>query len=311
MEDNPAEFAHLGARALAFDLAVLRTFVLGVDLGTFAMAARATYRSASAVSAQIRNLEHSLGVALTRKAGRGLALTPAGEILVAYARRMLELNDQALRDLEEASGQNGIGLGIIGDLTQAMLPIALRDLRSRRPGTDIEVRIGRHGELMRELEHGRIQLFLGWEDSGALTPSQLLSTHPLKWIGSKDAPGAAGDSHERLALVFLSGRCPLRTQGTRALTAAGRSWSVACTSSSLDGVWAAVREGLGITVGSQLGLPPDLVALDGLPELPSIGVAMHWGPGAAENLARELAVNLAAAPVAAAGRPMRPLSKAR
>jgi DNA-binding transcriptional LysR family regulator len=72
-------------RTRTFDLAVLRTLVLGSDLGSFARAAQATFRSPSAVSAQIKNLERDLGIALTRKSGRGVALTPAGHILMGYA----------------------------------------------------------------------------------------------------------------------------------------------------------------------------------------------------------------------------------
>src|SRR4051794_10344280 len=78
-----------------FDLAVLRSFVAGMDLGSFAKAADRVGRSTSAISAQIRKLEEQAGIALFRKCGRGLALTDAGEVMLGYARRLVELNDEA------------------------------------------------------------------------------------------------------------------------------------------------------------------------------------------------------------------------
>src|SRR6478609_4842573 len=80
---------------LLFDLDVLRSFVTGVELGSFAKAADRVGRSTSAVSAQLKKLEEQAGTPIFRKAGRGLALTEAGETMLGYARRLLELNDEA------------------------------------------------------------------------------------------------------------------------------------------------------------------------------------------------------------------------
>src|SRR5262249_60075242 len=77
------------------DLDVLRTFVTGLDLGSYAKAADRLGRSQSAISLQLRKLEETTGQTLLRKQGRGLALTREGEIMLGYARRPLELNDAA------------------------------------------------------------------------------------------------------------------------------------------------------------------------------------------------------------------------
>ena len=57
------------------DLDVLRTFVTGLDLGSYAKAAGRLGRSQSAISLQLRKLEETTGQTLLRKQGRGLALT--------------------------------------------------------------------------------------------------------------------------------------------------------------------------------------------------------------------------------------------
>ncbi|MCE3519272.1 LysR family transcriptional regulator, partial [Escherichia coli] len=82
-------------RRTIFDLDVLRTFPTGVDLGSFAKAADRLGRSTSAVSAQLKKLEQQAGTPymIFQKSGRGLALTDAGETMLAYARRLLDLND--------------------------------------------------------------------------------------------------------------------------------------------------------------------------------------------------------------------------
>ncbi|WP_164107854.1 LysR family transcriptional regulator, partial [Serratia marcescens] len=72
-------------RRITFDLDVLRSFVTGVELGSFARAADRLGRSTSAVSAQLKKLEDQAGTPVFRRAGRGLALTDTGEVMLAYA----------------------------------------------------------------------------------------------------------------------------------------------------------------------------------------------------------------------------------
>ncbi len=62
------------------DIDLLRTFVTGHDLGSYAKAADRLGRSQSAISLQLRKLEETTGQTLLRKSGRGLALTQEGEI---------------------------------------------------------------------------------------------------------------------------------------------------------------------------------------------------------------------------------------
>ena len=81
---------------ITFDLDALRSFVVGIELGGFAKAADRLGRSTSAVSAQLKKLEIQVGAPILRKAGRGLVLTPTGETVLAYARRLIELNDEAV-----------------------------------------------------------------------------------------------------------------------------------------------------------------------------------------------------------------------
>ncbi|MDR2254957.1 MAG: LysR family transcriptional regulator [Arthrobacter sp.] len=71
------------------DIAQLRTLRLLDDLGSLRAVAAALYVSPSAVSQQLTQLQREVGVALTRKEGRGLVLTEAGRALSAAAQDVL------------------------------------------------------------------------------------------------------------------------------------------------------------------------------------------------------------------------------
>jgi DNA-binding transcriptional LysR family regulator len=108
-----------------FDLEVLRSLALGVELGTFARAAERVGRSTSAVSAQMKKLEDQVGAPILRKVGRGTALTPTGEILLSYARRLLDLNDEAAEAVRGMHLKGELRLGVQEDFGESLLTSAL------------------------------------------------------------------------------------------------------------------------------------------------------------------------------------------
>src|SRR5438128_304392 len=74
------------------ELRHLRVFAAVVDAGSHTRAARALGLSQSTVSETLNALERALGASVFRKAAKGIALTPSGEVLLAYARRMSVLS---------------------------------------------------------------------------------------------------------------------------------------------------------------------------------------------------------------------------
>jgi DNA-binding transcriptional LysR family regulator len=114
------------------DMDVLRTFVTGFELGSFARAAERLGRSQSAVSTQLRKLEDQVGQPLVQKSGRGLVLTTAGEGLLGYAKRLLELNDEAVDRIRGADVDGWARLGLPQDFAESWLPAVLNRF-SRAP----------------------------------------------------------------------------------------------------------------------------------------------------------------------------------
>ena len=147
-------------RKITFDLDVLRTFVTGVELGSFAKAADRLGRSTSAVSAQLKKLEDQLDAPVLRKAGRGMEPTPAGETLLAYARRLLELNDEAVTALRGADLAGTVRLGMQQDFGEHLLTEVLGRFARAHAQVSIEARVGRNAQLIEQVGAGQRQIEL-------------------------------------------------------------------------------------------------------------------------------------------------------
>lgn len=120
----------------------LEYFIAVVDHGSFTAAAGALYVAQPSLSQAIRSLERELGTELFHRLHRGVRLTPAGEALLAPARR-------AMRDLvtARAAVQEVVGLAG-GRLDLSMLPALAMDpvasvvgaFRDRHPAITFAIR---------------------------------------------------------------------------------------------------------------------------------------------------------------------------
>ncbi|HEX8611670.1 MAG TPA: LysR substrate-binding domain-containing protein [Telluria sp.] len=272
-------------RLVNFDLDTLRTFATGIDLGSYAKAAAQLGRSTSAVSAQLKKLEDQAGAVLFRKAGRGLALTDAGATLLAYARRMLEINDEAALALRSASVAGEVRLGLQEDVGEALLAHVLGQFIRSHPNARIEVCVARSAELQRRVAAGQLDLAIAWNvradgtDGADGLAGERLATLPLHWIGPAGFDPLLAAGAGPLPLVLLEAPCALRDIAADAMDRAGIRWRCAFSSASLSALWAASAAGLGMTIRTRIGLPSTLAALDPvggkLPALPSISLTMH------------------------------------
>src|ERR1700704_4417565 len=75
------------------DFDQLITFLEVAKIGSFSRAGQKVFRSQSAVSAQIRQLEQEYGDRLLDRSGKDVTLTPAGRVLLGYAERLTQLRD--------------------------------------------------------------------------------------------------------------------------------------------------------------------------------------------------------------------------
>lgn len=258
------------------DMDALRSFALGVELGSFSKAADRVGRSASAVSEQMARLEAQVGTPLLRRQGRGLTPTEAGEAMLGYARRLLELNDEALSAVRGADLEGWVRLGLPQDFAEQWLPEVLGRFTRQHPRVRVEARAERSSELAERVGTGRLDLALAWGEPEGLHAERLADL-PVCWIGPahRDLAWKAG---ETLPLIAFEPPCRFRSAGIAALDAAGVPWRLAFTTPSLAGLWAAVAAGLGVSLRTPAGLPESVRALrpdeQPLPRLPRIALSL-------------------------------------
>jgi DNA-binding transcriptional LysR family regulator len=245
------------------DLDLLRCFVQVAERGGFTAAAPALGLTQSAISLKIRRLEELLGRRMLERTSRSVALTPQGETLLAYARRMLALNEEAVRRLVAPPVTGRLRLGVADHFVPRNLAPLLARFSRSHPGIRLEVEVGRSHELRRAMEAGSLDLVLGKRRDGE-SEGAILWTEPVIWAA---APGWIAPEGRPLALAMLPAGCMFRDRALAALARAGLGFEITYTSASLLGVAAAVQAGLGITVIGASGLPEGLVPLPGLPPL--------------------------------------------
>ena len=261
---------------LNLDMDVLRTFVTGSTLGSFAKAAERLCRSPPAISLQLRKLEAQVGQTLFCKQGRGLVLTEAGEIMLSYARRLLELNDEATMALQSLAGMDGwVRLGLPQDFADTSLPALLGRFARAYPKVRVAVRVERGSRLVELIEKGELDLALTW---GSLRSAHhsILGSYRVVWIG---ADGFHRESGEPFPLIAFDPPCSFRARAIEALEKHSIAWQHVFASSGLAGLWAAVTAGLGVTARIAEVVPAHLRILDAttnrLPTLGLMDLSMH------------------------------------
>ncbi|MFD1626018.1 LysR substrate-binding domain-containing protein [Azospirillum griseum] len=260
-----------------FDLDLLRTFVTIVDHGGFTRAADRLGRTQSTISLQIKRLEDGLGKRVFLRDGRSLDLTPEGEVLLAYARRLLGMANEACVLLMEPEVGGVVRLGTPEDFATAHLPDVLWRFSRAHPQVSLEVQCDFTLNLLNGFSRGEFDLVLCKREphSGTASEGTKVWREPLVWAASDRLllpPGAP------IPLVLAPPPDIHRKRALEALDGVGRPWRIVYTSPSLTGITAAVSAGLGVTI-----LPKEMLESGfhivggehGLPDLDDIEIALH------------------------------------
>lgn len=260
-EDLPA---FRGGAGLELDL--LRTLVAIADTGSFNRAARAVFRTPSAVSMQMKKLEEQIGKPLFAKDGRSVVLTPDGEALVGYGRRILKLAEEALQRFRAPAIEGKIVLGTPDDYAGQFLPNILASFAASHPNVEVDVLCQSSFELLEHLEKGTVDIALVSAGHGRRTGGLSVHREPLVWAGLRH-----GCAHERkpLPLAVSHLGCCWRRQALDALDRAGVPYRIAYSSRHYLGQLVAVTAGLAVApfpfstvkgdlkvLGEEVGLPP-------------------------------------------------------
>ncbi|WP_346895164.1 LysR family transcriptional regulator [uncultured Roseibium sp.] len=275
-----------------FDIDALRAVVAGTDLGSFARAAIQLGRSQSAISMQLKKLEQQAGTQLFVRKGRGLVPTEAGEALVAYARRIVALNDEAALALGSTTTTAAVRLGLPQDFFDDVMPATLTAFAATHEHVHVEVRAGENHNLAEEVRSGRLDVAIAFFKSGANDEGEVLCDLPMQWLACETFLETLAETP--VPLVLFSHPCLFRQAALATLDQEEKRWRAALTTPSLQGVWSGLRSGLGVGVRTDHGRPEDIACIGRslkLPVLPPIEVRLLIAPNAsplAHDLSRVL-----------------------
>lgn len=248
------------------DITTLRSFVAVADYGGVTRAAGFLHLTQSAVSMQLKRLEELLGLSLLDRSGRGIALTPSGEQLLGYARRMVALNDEVMSRLTDQAFEGEVVLGVPHDVVYPVIPQALKRFNASYPRVNVNLVTSNTRELKAGFARGEYDLILTTE-SGAGEGGETIHEMPLRWVG---APNGSAWRQRPLRLGFCRA-CIFRAVSTAALDRAGIEWDMAVDSESDRTVEATISADLAVGVLLEGTIPEHQVAIEhggALPDLP-------------------------------------------
>jgi DNA-binding transcriptional LysR family regulator len=240
----------------------LRTFRALAESLHFRKTADRLHISQSAVSQQISALETELGVPLVERIGRRTFLTPAGQVLVEEAGKVLAAADRA-GDAVRAFGAGECDRVRLGASTTPgvyIVPAALGAFREALPLVELSLRIANSGEIERALVENQLDLGVIGED---ITRDELFQVA----IGRDEiiavaAPGAYGRKPDlqRVPLVAREGGSATRRYVDAGLARIGVTPKIAFELPSPEAQVRAAAAGLGIAFVSRLVAAADLAA---------------------------------------------------
>jgi DNA-binding transcriptional LysR family regulator len=269
------------------DLAALRSLVAIADTGGVTRAAAKLHLTQSAVSMQIKRLETAIGHRLIERAGRSIAITRNGELLLSYGRRILSLNEEAWNRLTDDSYEGKISMGVPHDIIRPHLPVILRNFAAAFPRIDVRLITSGTSTLKELLAKSDIDLILTTEQTPT-GDAELLRDVPLKWY----CGAGAGIWAKRPLPLANEPSCAFRPIATDALGHADISWDAPFTAKEWREYAAFVSAGLAVVClmeGTNLMDWVEVPAQAKLPTLPNFGIYMYFNEHGNTALASHMA----------------------
>jgi len=247
------------------DLRRLEVFVKVAELGSFSRAAEALFLTQPTVSEHVRALEEDLGVQLLDRLGRGAAPTPAGQLLLGYARRILILTREARQAVDKFQGRL-FGELVVGGSTipgEYILPALIGQFKTKYPDISISLRVGSSQQVSGWVEEGRVEIgVVGARPASRMLVARELMADRMVIVVPADHPWSRRES---VTLAEIRAEpLVLRERGSgtrealeRALAEAGTdltAFRVAGEMGSTQAVKQAVRAGIGVTLISKLAV---------------------------------------------------------
>ncbi|WP_041685558.1 LysR family transcriptional regulator [Renibacterium salmoninarum] len=250
-----------------FDNDQLRSFLAVAETLNFTRAAERLGLSQPTISQHIRKLEDAAGRQLVLRDTREVRLTDNGDAMAWFARNILAAQDDAARYFSGAAMRGRLRFGTADDLAYTRLPTILRDFRQLYPQINLDLTVSQSDQLYRRVKAGQLDLVFVKLVSGAQEGTVVRPDH-FSWVGLEGTqliPGAP------VPLITYPTPSLSRSLAIDALESTGRTWRITCNTKEINGVIAAVRARIGITVMPSTLIPDDLVSITRRFDLPPVG----------------------------------------
>lgn len=142
------------------DFDQLATFVYVAKLKSFSRAGQKVFRSQSAVSAQIRQLEQAYRARLLDRSAKSVELTPAGQVLFEYAERLLRLRDESVQVVADRGDvvQGPIVFGANEATCTYLLPDLFAEFQRRYPLVHVSIYRNFSHKILQRVEDGSVDV---------------------------------------------------------------------------------------------------------------------------------------------------------
>ncbi|RMF04868.1 MAG: LysR family transcriptional regulator [Alphaproteobacteria bacterium] len=269
----------------------LKTFVAIADTGSFTRAAAEVNKTQAAVSMQMRRLEETVGRSLFIRDGRQNRISPDGEHLLEYARRIISLNNEAMTVFTEPELAGHVRIGTPDDYAERFLPGIFAGFARTHPLVEVEIICQSSHSLLELIQKGELDLAIATHlDCGS--QGEVMRREKLRWVGS---PRHKVEAREVIPIAAGPATCSWRLAAAQALDAANIPYRILYTSPSATALAAAVMSGLAITVLPDSAVRPGMRLLgadDGFPELPYCDIALLRAPDSSSTSVEALATHI-------------------
>ncbi len=253
---------------MPFDALTLECFIAVAETASFTSAASKVARTQSAVSQQISKLESQIGKSLFTR-GRHLSLTSDGEILLTYAKRIVQLNRDAMDRFRHPELQGEVRFGLPEDFASVFLSDVLTEYASLHPRIMLNVECDLTLNLFARFKKKEFDLVLVKMNKPEDFPNGMeVWSEALEWVGNSNIPRF--EAEEPVQLVLSPQPCVYRARAIQSLEKLNKKWRIVFSSHSYAGTIAAVKAGMGITVLPRNMVPDDLKIIRANKYLPNL-----------------------------------------
>jgi DNA-binding transcriptional LysR family regulator len=187
---------------MAPETADMTVFLAVVRQGSFSRAARSLLVSQPSVSERVVRLERAVGMRLFERGARGTSLTPAGSRFLPYAERVLDLLDEATREVHAVERARPLRIGVHTTFAHRAVPLVLDAIG--QPPPKLTVRDAHSDQVIAMLLDGVIDV--GFVLPGARPPQLRFVRLPSDPVVPVCSPSHDLAGANRLTLAALQDR---------------------------------------------------------------------------------------------------------